>query len=267
MSKSWVLHVAGATTIRMMYLLVLLVSLFSSHASFAAAPLMFAITPVIITIPASHRSATTVMTNPNNQTVNVQIEAFQWTQDPDGNDMLSPTHDLIVYPLIFTVRPHAERVIRIGSLAGVPAERTYRLIVKILPSISSEDSTKSAGLHILTKASIPVFLETRNPSTPHMAVTLDMQHGNLRLHVANKGKVHIPPQEINIHGFAADSSTPVMTGAARGWYLLPNIARIQNIPLPADKCKTISRIEVALRYGLHTTTQQITLPPNACTTT
>lgn len=267
MPKSWIRHVAGATTLRVLLSGMLVVALLGSQASFAAAPLMLSITPVTITIPASHRSATMSLTNPNDQTVNVQISTFQWTQDQDGNDTLSPTNDLIVYPLIFTIKPHAQRIVRIGSLTGVPAERTYRLILQTLSSVQPQESADTAGVRILTKASIPVFLKTQKSGTPNMTVALQVQRGHLHLRTSNNGTVHIPPQEIDIHGFAAGSTTPMLTGTARGWYLLPAITRTKDIPLPPDKCQALARIEVALRYDHQTTTQQLTLPPDACATT
>jgi len=255
MSHSWIPRVTGLT---------LLAGLALSQASDAATPLI-SITPVTVTIPSGHRSSLITIRNLNPEPMNIQITPFAWAQDQQAEDRLTPTHDLIVFPLIFTIRPHSERKVRIGTALSAPTERTYRLIVDtLLPSDSQPDAGRSAGFRITTRASIPVFLLPTQPAAPKLAAALTIEAGHLKVQISNTGSLHLPPQHLQITGYADEQTAPILSGTTTGWYLLPNISHTHDIPLPPDKCPSLTVIKMDIRYDTHTTTRRLALPPGAC---
>ena len=72
------------------------------------------------------------MVNEGEESVTVQLEAMEWSQDANGVDQYFTTKDLVIFPKIVSLVKAEDRIIRLGY-QGRPAiarERTYRIMYK-----------------------------------------------------------------------------------------------------------------------------------------
>jgi fimbrial chaperone protein len=119
----------------------------------------FSVTPVRIFMGLRDRAVAVTLVNEGDSTLTLQAELVQWRQDPQGQDRLEPTDDLVLSPPIIELAPQSRQVVRLARLSPPDLERqqTYRLIVREVPEIKNADQT---GLQIpITLAlSIPIFI-------------------------------------------------------------------------------------------------------------
>lgn len=90
-----------------------------------------------INVMLSPRVSTTLLKlrNQDNSPGSFQFKVFKWEQNAQGEDKLTPTEDIILFPSLLTVEPQGERQIRLGSKVPInTVEKTYRLIVEELPT-------------------------------------------------------------------------------------------------------------------------------------
>ena len=91
-------------------LLTLLTGVGSTHA--------FQVRPVRVELGSRLPASQLVVSNPTAQTVLIQADAFDWTQDKD-QEHLDPSASLIVNPPIFELAPGAQQVVRVGLRRAV----------------------------------------------------------------------------------------------------------------------------------------------------
>src|SRR5579859_5756728 len=79
------------------------------------------ISPVMVTLAPGQTAATIEVQNRGDSPAAVQARAYSWTQAGD-EDALTPTHDIILSPPIFTVAEGTSQTVRLllrgGSKAG-----------------------------------------------------------------------------------------------------------------------------------------------------
>lgn len=155
-------------------------------ATFAAAvwlPLLFGaaaqaatlqISPVTIEFSASEHATGLTLRNPGDTPLYGQVRVFQWGQ-AHGEDVLTPTADVIASPPLIEIAPHGDQLVRLvranASSAGAQAarsiqasgaaglgsgERSYRLLIDELPAPGTADTE---GVTIRLRYSVPVFVE------------------------------------------------------------------------------------------------------------
>lgn len=119
----------------------------------------FRVTPVRLDIGAFAKSGIlTIQNDSADGTVVIQAKPLKWTQS-DGQDVTVPTSELIVNPPIFTLKPGAQQVVRIGArdarlTEGNASELAYRLVLAEVPQAPSANFR---GVNVALNISIPVF--------------------------------------------------------------------------------------------------------------
>ena len=128
-----------------------------------------------------------------------QVEVVAWSQTDERREVYAPTDDLLAVPILFTLKPGEEQLVRVGMLqpADAEVERSYRVFITEIaaPSI---DEAESAGIRMRIKVGIPVFV---SPSERLPFATLDyvssMRVGdNLLVRLRNSGNTHVKVVEI-----------------------------------------------------------------------
>ncbi|MFI5340092.1 MAG: molecular chaperone [Candidatus Methylomirabilales bacterium] len=233
-----------------------------------AGALDLAVSPVQVYLAADKKSAILNVTNPNKEAITIQVSVFTWSQDPTTGDQLDPTQDLLVFPQMLNIKPGASRNIRVGTTETAPqTERTFRLLLEpvVTPKKPSEEqgSTGTATFTIVTRASVPVFIQPAKANPAPLRTALTADHGKLFIHVTNPGPVHVPPPGYIIKGYTAREEL-ALEGEKRGWYVLAGATRTETIPIPADKCPSLRRLLVEVRSGQQTDTATIPVPPDFC---
>lgn len=101
-------------------------------------------------LTVNNRSAT--------ESVVIQAQLLKWTQ-VGGEDISTPTTDLIANPPIFTIAPNSDQIVRIGprdpTLARHnSAELSYRILLTEIPPPPSADFR---GIGMALRVSVPIF--------------------------------------------------------------------------------------------------------------
>ena len=208
--------IAGAATA-----LVFLLALAAHAGSFSA-------NPVRLTIPAGVTSTSLSLENQGDQPVLVQAEVMAWSQQ-DGNDVLTPSQDLVVSPPIFKVAPGASQIIRVGLLrpADPARELTYRLFLQEVPQ--PPPSGQQGVVSVALRLGLPVFVVPRGRAAPTLAWrAAPAPEGAIRLTLTNSGNAHV--QAIDCRLYRLDGTLIaehnlagyVLLGQARSWQIKPS---------------------------------------------
>jgi len=96
----------------------------------------------------------------------IQIELMEWSQK-DGQDIYTPSRDLLVNPPVFTLQPGKTQLIRLGlnKPSKNAEELSYRLYINEVPPPPKPGFT---GLQMALRVGIPVFVEPKQPAKPKL---------------------------------------------------------------------------------------------------
>ncbi len=174
------------------------------------------VSPVRVDFGAAQRSAAVTITNGNAERV-VQVEAFHWRRS-QGEDLYTPTDDLIVNPPLFKLAPGAKQVVRVGLAApgGSRAEeRAYRIYFQEVP----EQSAATAGgarLQMVLRLGVPVFVAP-DPVRTELRWSARRTADGFRLQLNNTGNVHARLSDLAVAlpaATPADSRQPIANAPA-----------------------------------------------------
>src|SRR5215472_2326041 len=162
--------------------------------------------PIRVMFSAENTITVVTLSNAGDTPATVQLEPVAWSQDK-GEDVYTPTHDLLATPPIFTVQPHAKQIIRVGlRVAPDPkTEKAYRLYLQEVPA---PDQVKGLGVVMALRIGVPAFVEpTVPPKTELQWSARRVSDTELDLNVTNSGGGHV-----QVHGItltAPGGGTPL----------------------------------------------------------
>jgi fimbrial chaperone protein len=210
----------------------------------------FVLSPVFVTLGRGARSQMVVMTNQENFPLRFQLNAYRWDERPDGQMVLTPTDEVIFFPQLFDLPPHGAQNIRIGAIdPAVESEKTYRLVMHQLKSF---EAPKPAGkvqdttvVTVLTKVSIPVFVEPAAAAAQASISSLNLRNGRLNFTVRNSGNAHFRIKSLLVEGFGAGTQ-PVFSKTTEGWYVLAGGSRNYELTLSGANCSQANRLRLSV---------------------
>ena len=153
---------------------------------------------------------------------------LNWSQE-EGNDVFTPTRELIVNPPIFTIPAGGSQLIRVGLRRAPDAQRelNYRIFLQELPPPPNPDFN---GTKMLMRVSLPVFVLPKVTAKPvlswHAVRTSD---GALKISLTNNGNAHI--QIANFSLSLPDGAQPWLTQQSASYVLM---GKSHNWILPAN---------------------------------
>ena len=160
-------------------------SLFLASAAQAAS---LQISPVSISLRAGQAAGGISLQNLGEKPVYGQVRVFAWDQR-NGEDVLTPTDELVASPPIIEVGAKSSQTIRLvrkGGAAPGP-ERTYRLLIDESP----RDDEQASGVAIRLQYSVPVFVAPSDEAAaPSLAWTVLRKDGGWILRAKNNGALH-----------------------------------------------------------------------------
>ncbi len=202
------------------------------------------------------------LSNNSDQPASFQLSVFRWTMDDAGESRLEPTDALLFFPQILEVGPRAERKIRVGAAGKMSGEReeSFRLIVEELPA---ERNRSSYNVRLLTRVSLPVFLEPSRPVRELEIGAAALAAGELTFRTGNRGNIHVPPHRLRISGRDA-AGAEVFAREIDGWYLLPGRSRTHEIEILAEVCPRVKAVEILAEMDGKTLTNRLEPGEGAC---
>lgn len=188
------------------------------------------ISPVMVNLRAGQGATGLSMQNMGDAPVYGQVRVYLWEQK-DGDDVLTPTQDVVASPPIIQIGPKSSQIIRLvrRSQALPPTELCYRILIDEIPR---EDNTPAAGVDIRLRYSIPMFvLPADERRAPVLAWSVFKKDDAWMLRVRNSGN-----QRAQIGALAFSNAAGKQFVMAEGLfgYVLAGQLREWRLPSPAD---------------------------------
>jgi len=144
------------------------------------------IAPVMVAMSANHHISSLRLRNGRDRAVSFEADIYAWSQQ-DGEDVLTPTRDVLISPGVFEIPAGHEQVVRLGVVTpDGQQERAYRLVMRELPSPTPRTNTLGFTLEM----SLPVFV-TPVGARPDLVSRIERAQGATRLLIANQGAAHL----------------------------------------------------------------------------
>lgn len=229
----------------------------------AAAPAAtFSVNPVQIFLSATTKSALLTLKNETDQPIRFQLSVSAWSQDPDGRMQLAPTTDIVFFPAMLTLQAREERKVRIGST--VPpgtTEKTYRIFVEELPPLEKKDAP--AGVTMLTKMGIPIFLQPAKPVGQAAIQNAGFKDGRLGFTLQNNGNVYFMPKSIQVRALDGSGAT-LLDQKVDAWYVLAGTTRVFDLAVPAPQCSQVRSFAIEVQVSGAVLKETLQTPSGAC---
>jgi fimbrial chaperone protein len=228
-------------------------------ATASASASTYAVNPTQVVLSARTASRLVTLRNASKDPLRFQITTFRWDQTPRGEMVLEPTRDIVVYPSLLTVAPGEERTIRVGFTGVVGGkEATYRIFVEELPPASPQ-ANPDAGVRMLTRMGIPVFIQPQQPAGSIELSPLRLQGSRVTFSLRNTGNVHVLPQRVRLHGTNRSGAATVAQDVA-SWYVLAGGVRDYEVEIPAALCADLSSLSAKVQVGDATLEERLIAP-------
>ena len=223
----------------------------------------YGVNPINVVLSPKVSTVLLKLRNQDTTAGSFQFKVFKWEQNAQGEDKLTPTEDIILFPSLLSVESQAERQIRLGSKVPINnVEKTYRLIVEELPTKTSQ-STQNA-IQVLTNLSIPIFLQPSQINQSGKMGQLAIKKGNLSFEINNTGNVNLPPQQITVQGVSATGEKIIET-SVNSWYILAGNTKSYSVELPPkEKCNGVKKLVVEVKTAKTTFKETLDTPQGAC---
>lgn len=224
-----------------------------------AAASAFSVNPVQIHLSAKVPSTLLTVRNESNHELRFQLSAFAWDQTPEDQMQLRPTEDIVFYPPLITLAPNEERKIRIGTSTAFGAqERAHRLFVEELPHLDRPGDT-SAGITVLTKMGIPIFLEATRVAAEATLEAIGARDRQISFQIRNSGTTHFVAERIVVRGFDGAGDV-VLDRQIRGWYVLAGRIRAYHVDMSGEDCTRITATTVEVQIGKSVLKERLDAP-------
>jgi fimbrial chaperone protein len=225
----------------------------------------FGVSPVLLKLSPAKRTALLTITNAGSEEVRLHLDFFAWQEgQKEGETILEPTDDLVVFPLAATVGPSKSVKIRVGlaDRAPVTVERSYRVKVEELPSAVKRDG---AGIHFTMIMSVPVFVV---PARPRGAVVIGGEHLSesvFRFSLTNPANAHVRLESVALKG-TDPQGKQVFSKDLQAWYLLAGGTREYEVRLSPSECAASADLRIEARSEeASPVASQTARPPDGCT--
>ena len=183
------------------------------------------VSPVRVTLSESQSMGAITVRNDGTEPASLQMEMLSWSQ-AEGQDVLTPTRELLANPPIFTVPAGGSQLVRVGLRRAPDGQRelTYRIVLQELPPPPNPDFM---GTRMLMRISLPVFVLPKIDAEPVlMWQATRTSQGALKISLTNNGNAHIQIAnfKLSLPGSAQpwvtkESAEYVLAGQSRDWNL------------------------------------------------
>ncbi|PKN32459.1 MAG: hypothetical protein CVU61_17955 [Deltaproteobacteria bacterium HGW-Deltaproteobacteria-19] len=230
----------AATVARALLLsLIAMLGIIAPHTVVAA---QFTLAPTRVHLAPGQVAQTLVLGNEDEREVSFELSYQHWRMDDAGQWLLEASDDLILHPQIVTVPANGRAVIRVGTLRGAVAqEDAYRIQMQELPG---ETSSQGVAVTMLTRLSVPVFVQVKNPQLALQLADATLSAGALTLTLRNSGSRYLSPEDARL--IVRDGKGAVLHEDTLGVpYLLVGAHLRLSRPLPAAACASAQQIELS----------------------
>ncbi len=220
----------------------------------------FSVYPTRMEFEAGTRASVIGINNRDERPIRFQMTLVEWTQNAKGEDIYTPSNDLIYFPRQLTVKPGDRAIVRLGP-KNIPTgtEKAYRLKVEELAEPMPENPGSTLGLTVTF--AVPVFVGKPDGKPAASIAGLGMQSGKLAATVHNTGNSQFRINSLEVTG--ANGYTQNMGG----WYLLSGASRQYTLDIPPDVCRAQKRLSLHVKVGEESFSSDLDIDPSMCGST
>jgi fimbrial chaperone protein len=202
----------------------------------------FTVSPVRLFFNSNNRTNILTIKNNSEESITLQLRVYEWRQNERGENLYSPTKDILFFPKILTLKKAEEKIIRLGT--RVPQgkdEKTYRLYIEEIPPPTTLETT---AVRIVMKVGIPIFISPLEVESKGNIEKLELSKGKLYVLLRNGGNIHFIIKSIKLIGSDA-SGREVFRTERGGGYLHGNNTKALTFDIPIKECLKIKTLRVA----------------------
>ena len=204
----------------------------------------FNVSPLKIVLSGKSSSALLEITNQSADPLRLQLSVSSWNQSPTGQILLRETEEIILFPPLLTVEPGEKRKVRLGAVTPRElTEKSYRIVLEELPPLAGSPAAAGNQIRVLTRMTIPVFLEPVKQIASGQIADLTVRQSVATFEIRNTGNTHFIVQQIGLVGTGA-TGQPLLTRQIDGWYVLAGGLRRYDLPLSAEECRGLRAVSV-----------------------
>lgn len=202
------------------------------------------VSPIRLDLGRDAKSGAVTVSNDSDDRLQVQMKAFEWTQDPDGKDRYIETGEILFFPRLMILEGKEEKILRAGIRVPAAAkEKTYRLFIEEIPGPRKEEG---ANVAVAIRFGVPIFVKPLKEEVRGEVGAMTMSAGSLLIPVNNTGNAHFVVQSITLRG-KDGAGEEIFSRELSGWYLLSGASRGYATVVPAGTCETMAVIEAEVK--------------------
>ncbi len=201
----------------------------------------FRVTPIRLDFDRGTKSGVITIVNEGGDKLNVQMRAFEWTQNADGKDQYTETNDIIFFPRIMSLEKSEEKILRAGiKIPATAKEKTYRLFIEEIPEPKKGEGVNVA---IAIRFGVPIFVKPLKEELKGEIAKVELSKGVLNLLIKNKGNTHFVIHSVDVKGRNAKGEE-IFSKELSGWYLLSGASRSYTVTIPEETCQALTRLDI-----------------------
>lgn len=202
------------------------------------------VVPIRLDLGAGAKSGVLTVKNRSDETLNIQLKAFEWSQDQDGKDKYLETADLIFMPKIATLDKQGEQVVRVGiKIPATTREKTYRLFIEEIPKPRKAESSSIA---IAIRFGVPIFVKPLKEEIRGEIEKFEAVKGEMSAAVINSGTAHFNITSVNFRLRNAKGDE-LFSKESKGWYLLSGGSKRYSTTFPSELCREAAVAEIDVK--------------------
>lgn len=188
----------------------------------------FSVSPLRVDLSSKVQTGALTIRNQRDTEVTVEAQGVLWAQ-VDGQDGLTPTRDVLVSPVVFTVPANGSQLVRVALQrpADAASELSYRLILTEVPAQSAPDFT---GMSVSLRLSLPIFVAPMSDAQPKIDWTAkNGADGTVDVTAHNSGSAHarvlnlsVAPIDNADAAIVEQAAAYILPGQSRTWVLNMN---------------------------------------------
>ena len=184
----------------------------------------FSVSPLRVDLTSKVQTGALTIRNQRDSEVAVEAQGMLWEQ-VDGQDRLTPTRDVLVSPVVFTLPANGSQLVRVALQRHADAdhELSYRLILTEVPLQASPDFM---GLNVSLRLSLPIFVEPLAAAQPKLEWSATRSNDDLDVTARNTGRAHarvlnliVAPVDQPDAAIAQQAAAYILPGQSRTWVL------------------------------------------------
>jgi fimbrial chaperone protein len=202
------------------------------------------VSPIRLDLGRDAKSGAVTVSNDAGDRLQVQMKAFEWTQDAEGKDRYEETGEILFFPRLMILEPKEEKILRAGIRVPVTAkEKAFRLFIEEIPG---PGKVEGANVAVAIRFGVPIFVKPLKEEARGEVGPMTMSAGALLVPVNNTGNVHFVVQSVLLRG-RNGAGEEIFSRELSGWYLLAGVSRGYTTTVPLEMCGTMAVLEAEVK--------------------